>query len=221
MKSNLNSFFEGMPAFHKAPPNELSRLAAAARVIKYKKSDFIFQEGDPADASWWVADGIVKISKLAPDGRMSTMEILTQGDIFAPAGVMNLQYYPANAIAVTAAAVIKVLKPNFASFARTFPEIIQNVLQQVSQRLQRSHRLRSVDTLSSEKKVAAALLWVSEKSRRSVGLSRRELSEIAGVAPETAVRIVLEMKKKKWVTATARNVVAFNFAALQSFLGEE
>lgn len=218
---DLELFFKRMPALRGAPPAELSKLASRARIFKYAKADYIFQEGEPADAAWWVAEGIVKIAKLTPDGRMSTMEMLTQDDIFAPAGVMNIQLYPANAVAVTPAAVVKVLKPDVAALARSFPPIIQNVLEQVGRRLQRSHRLRALDSSSSEKKVAAALLWLSEKTGSAVGVSRRELSEIAGVAPETAIRIILEMKKKKWVSATPRSVIASNPAALQSFVEQE
>ena len=218
MDFDVESFFRGSEAFRGAPPQEVARLAARARVYRYAKADAIFQEGEPAEASWRVAEGIVKISKLAPDGRMTTMEMLTSGDIFAPAGVMNLQIYPANAVAVTAASVVKALKTDFAAFARAYPPIVQNVLNQVSARLQRAHRLRVLDGASAEKKVAAVLLWLSEKTGQSAGITRREISEIAGVAPETAIRVILKMKQKKWVKATPRSVVAADARALQEFV---
>lgn len=210
-----------MDIFRGAPPLEVARLATKARVSEFRKSDFIFQEDEPAEAAWWVAEGIVKIAKAAPDGRMATMEMLTKGDVFAPAGVMKLQFYPANAIAVTDASAVRILKPDFNAFALAHPPVVQNVLQAVSQRLLRAHRLRALDSSSSEKKVAAALLWLSEKGDPSIGVSRREIAEIAGTAPETAIRIVLDFKKKKWVTATARSVSASNRQALQDFIDED
>ncbi len=108
MEITIESFFKKMPVFKNTPPNELSQLAARAKIHKHKKAEFIFQEGEPAEATWWVADGIVKISKLTPDGRMSTMEMLTS--------------------------VVKILRADIAAFVRIFPGIIQGVLEQVSQR---------------------------------------------------------------------------------------
>lgn len=221
METNILSFFKEMDAFQNIPASELGQLAAKSRLLKVQKSETIFQEGANADACWWVASGIVKISKLNPDGRMLTMEMLTQGDIFAPAGIMHLQFYPANAIAVTSATVIKILKADMSHFVQNFPKIVQNVLDQISQRLQRSHRLRALDSSSSEKKVAAALLWLSEKTGSTVGVSRKEISEIAGVAPETAIRILLKFKRKQWVKTTARTVLPFQSSALQSFIEQE
>ncbi len=207
-----------MPAFRSAPQRELSQLAARARLLEYKKSEYVFQEGDAAEASWWVAGGIVKISKLTPDGRMSTMEMLTAGDIFAPSGIMGVQFYPANAIAVTPASIVKILRADVAAFVRAYPAVVQDVLEQVHLRVQRSHRLRALDSSSSAKKVAAVLLWLSEKTGDSVGITRREISEIAGMAPETAVRVILMMKRRQWVSATARSVTVSDAGALRSFL---
>lgn len=218
MDDNIKAFFKNMPVFRNAPAKELARLGSRAKRCEFRKSDFIFQEGDPAEAAWWVAKGIVKISKLTPDGRMTTMEMLTVGDIFAPSGIMNAPRYPANAIAVTPASIVKILRADMVAFVRAYPAVVQDVLEQVRLRVQRSHRLRALDSSSSAKKVAAVLLWLSEKTGDSVGITRREISEIAGMAPETAVRVILMMKRRQWVSATARSVTVSNAGALRSFL---
>jgi CRP-like cAMP-binding protein len=98
--------------------------------------------------------------------------------------------------------------------------LTQDVLQQVSRRLQRAHQLRSLDSESADKKIAGALLWLEEKHGTTLNISRREISEIAGVAPETAIRVVLQFKGKRWLDATARTITIRQPEALQNFIEE-
>lgn len=215
---NPEKFFTALPAFREAAPENLRRMAWRSKRVAFNKDEFIFQEGGPAEAAWWVSDGYVKIAKTTPQGRLVTMEMLVSGDGFGLAGIMRFEDYPANAIAVTPCAAVRVPAEELAAVARAHPAVTQNVLGQVSQRLQRAHRLRALDAESAEKRVAAALLWVCEKSGPEISISRKEISEIAGVAPETAIRVVLDFKEKNWLSATARSMTLRRPEELESLV---
>jgi CRP/FNR family transcriptional regulator, cyclic AMP receptor protein len=218
---NPENFFAASPLFRQIPAQRLKDFAWKSRKLPFDKGAFIFQEGEPADAAWWVAEGFVKIAKATPQGRMLTMEMLVPGDIFGPAGLMKLDRYPANALAVTKASVVRVFAADLAALVQEFPTLPQDVLGQVSLRLQRARRLRALEAQPADKKVAAALLWLQEKIGDTFNISRREISEIAGIAPETAIRMVLFFKKKKWLSAKARSFTILQPAALQSFIDRE
>jgi CRP/FNR family transcriptional regulator len=215
---NPEKFFASLPAFRALPAAKVKALAWKARRKPLKKGDYVFQEGEPAQETWWVSKGFVKIAKVTPQGRLLTMEMLQPGEIFAPAGLMRLERYPANAVAVTDGEVVSVARKDMADWVRDVPALPGDILEQVSRRLQRAHRLRALDSESADKKVAAALLWLSEKQGAELGVSRKEISEIAGVAPETAIRVVLRFEAKKWVSADPRLIRLTAPDALQSLI---
>lgn len=218
---NPDKFFAELPLFKDVPPARRPGLAWKAKRAVFGKGEFIFQEGEPADAAWWVAEGFVKIAKSAPTGRLVTMELLVAGDVFGPVGLMGLASYPANAVAVTKCAAVRLPASDLAAFVRDYPVFAQAVLAQVSQRLHRTHDLRALDAESAEKKIAAALLWLRRKTGDVIKVSRREIAEIAGVAPETAIRVVLSFKKKGWVSAPAGAVSVLAPDALLSLIDSE
>ena len=92
------------------------------------------------------------------------------------------------------------------------------VLAQVSERLRHAHSLRALDAESAEKRVAATLLWLHQKTGGVLTISRKEIAEIAGVAPETAIRTVLAFKKEGWLDATARAIVLKRPQSLQDLV---
>ncbi|HRY28430.1 MAG TPA: Crp/Fnr family transcriptional regulator [Elusimicrobiota bacterium] len=198
---NPEKFFASLPFFRNVPVSELQKFVWQSRRMPFKKGDYLFQEGEPAEAAWWVTEGFVKIAKSTPQGRLITMEMLMPGEIFGPAGVIRMSHYPASAVAVTKGAAARLPGEALAALARACPSVAQGVLTEVSQRIQRAHRLRALDAESADKKVAAALLWLREKTGSPLAVPRREIAEIAGVAPETAIRVVLQFKEKGWLTA--------------------
>jgi CRP/FNR family transcriptional regulator len=49
----------------------------------WKKGEYLFQEGDRADAIYYVKSGKVKIGKVTPDGRELTFSIVNAGDFIS------------------------------------------------------------------------------------------------------------------------------------------
>jgi CRP-like cAMP-binding protein len=211
-------FFQSLPLFAGAPSAALRAFARSARRVPVAKGGAVFQEWETAGDAWWVAEGFVKIAKSTPQGRLLTMELLMRGDIFGAAPLMGFKTYPASALAVTSAAVVRASSTDVEALMRDCPGLAQRALQQVSQRLQRAHGLRALDAESADKKVAAALLWLREKTGDHIGVSRKEVSEIAGVAPETAIRVVLQFKERGWLEADARTIRLSRLKPLQDLV---
>lgn len=216
-----DKFFASLPLFRGVPPAARAALAWRSSRVTLEKNGFVFLEGAPADASWWVVDGFVKIVKTTPQGRLVTMELLVAGDVFAPAGVMELTTYPASAVAVTACTVLRAPASELARFVKDHPSFPGAVLAEVGRRLRRSHALRALDAESAEKKIAAALLWLSEKTGDVIKVSRRDVADIVGVAPETAIRVVLSFKQKRWVSAATGRITVADPAALRQLVDSE
>lgn len=208
----------GLSIFMGENPVEVRRMADVSREESYRGQENIFLEGQRADAGWWVLDGVVKIVRTTAQGRQVTLEILGPGDGFGLAQLMGFPAYPAQAVALKDSRVARVPADVLTAWGRRCPEFLTSILGQISQRIQRFHQLRILCPESAERKVAATLLWVTEKFGSRLFFSRREIADIAGVAPETAVRAVLAFQGVHWMSITRRSMVVNAPKALAAFV---
>jgi len=61
---------------------ERARLAVMSSIVRFKKGEVIYQEGDPADAVFNINTGVVTAYRKAPDGGESMVAFLLPGDLF-------------------------------------------------------------------------------------------------------------------------------------------
>ena len=205
--------------FAGVPAEPLRSFAWKTRLLTYKKKGIVFNEGDPADGGWWMVDGCVKIAKTAPTGRSVTLELLTKGEGFGPAVVFDSsKLHLVSALAVTKASAVKAAASDVTALMKAWPPFAQAVLVQVGRRLNHAYRLRALNAESAGKKVAATLLWLREEIGSPFAISRREIADIAGVAPETAIRVVLAFKRRRWITVDAGRISLRKPDRLQNYI---
>jgi CRP/FNR family transcriptional regulator len=61
---------------------ERERIGALARKRVYRKNEFVFREGEPADAIYLIKYGRVKLFKVSGEGREIILDILKEDDMF-------------------------------------------------------------------------------------------------------------------------------------------
>ena len=73
-------------------PEELSRLAASASLVRHRPQATIFQKGDPGGSMMAVVRGRVKICTYSADGKELVLNIIDRGGLF---GEIALARWPA------------------------------------------------------------------------------------------------------------------------------
>ncbi len=87
--------------FGKAIGEDVCReILDAAEVQHWPAQALIFQEGDTADGIYFVAKGMVKLVRIAADGRETVLTIMEPPGLFAEAAIF-LGKYPATAMTLT------------------------------------------------------------------------------------------------------------------------
>jgi CRP/FNR family transcriptional regulator len=61
---------------------ERSRLAVIASIVRFKKGDEIYREGDPAEAVFNIINGVAKAYRYGPDGKEHIAAFLFPDDLF-------------------------------------------------------------------------------------------------------------------------------------------
>jgi CRP/FNR family transcriptional regulator, dissimilatory nitrate respiration regulator len=111
MKTNMTvddwAILSRAPLF-RAMGRDITRSLIGSRVARqYERGERIFQQGDPADAFFFICEGWVKLFREREDGGEVVVAIFTAGETFAEAAMFLGGRYPASAEAVSPARILR------------------------------------------------------------------------------------------------------------------
>ena len=106
-----------------APPPVVDALLASARLREFDRGATIFLQGERANAIYIVAEGWVKLYRIAPNGAEAVVGVFTKGSSFGEAVAFRHDTYPVAAEAVTDCRLIRIEADAFLRQIRQAPEI--------------------------------------------------------------------------------------------------
>ena len=132
---------------------------------KFRKKEVIFSEGDPSDWLYVVIKGKVKITKLSQSGREIILEIISPMDFFGGVAVMRGFPYPANAVAMDDAELLKISRSNLMRILDRFPNLMYCMAMNIGDRIKGSHEaLKNIAVEKVESRIASMLIKLADKA---------------------------------------------------------
>ncbi len=117
------------------PEETAQEVLEASSWQHLERGETIFLQGEPASAIHIVADGWVKLYRIAPNGTEAVVSVITRGQGFGEAVAFRGQPYPVSAEAVTECTLLQVPAAALVAMMRERPEICLSVLASVFQHL--------------------------------------------------------------------------------------
>lgn len=111
-----------------APDHVTDTVLAEARVRAYDRGATIFLQGEPASAIYIVAEGWVKLYRVAANGAEAVVGVFTKGRSFGEAVAFRHDTYPVAAEAVTDCSLIRIEADSLLRQIRESPEIAISIL---------------------------------------------------------------------------------------------
>lgn len=187
---------------------ELLRLAVTRNL---RKGQLLFNEGEPAAGMFLVVEGLIKVFKMAPDGREKVLYVFPAGETLAEAALFGEGRYPATAQAVAAATVAAFPRQALLQLLRDRPELCFRMLAGMSVKLKYlSQRIEELTFQSASVRLASYLLGEMERRKRPqirLDLSKRELAAMLGMTPETLSRLLASLREAGAVDVRGRSLV--------------
>ncbi len=188
--------------------NELRDLEKIARQRQLVAGETIFWEGDDADRFFIVAEGKIKVTKLASTGKEIILSFFGPGEIFGEVAVFEGKPYPASARSTSAARLIGFHKDEFLGFLKQHPQVALRIVALLSGRLREAQsRLRDLAGERVEQRLARMLLMLSARLGSALPFTRQELSEMSGTTTETTIRILSQWKERGFIRSTRAKIV--------------
>jgi CRP/FNR family transcriptional regulator, nitrogen oxide reductase regulator len=196
-----------LPLLATLTDDELADLAGVARLDQFAPEVTVFNQGDPCDRFWMLADGRLKIVHLAEDGRELILEVISPGEVFGGA-VLFMEAHPATARAMLPAETISFPSETYSRLIDQHPPIARQLLKMLGTRLFSQLSLQVLAGERVERRLAHILLKLADRAGRAepggailitIPLTRQDLAEMAGTTLETAIRTMSRFRAQGWV----------------------
>lgn len=201
---------------------ELENLSRERPVVRYKKKEILFHEGDSPQWLFFLSLGQVKTHKAHEADKEYVTSLYKQGDFFGYVSLLQNLAYAESAVALEDCEVVKIPKSDFTALVHKNRDVAGKFIKMLSKNVaEKEKRLLSLAYDTVRKRVADALLSLQnyplskgEKSR--VRVSREDLAGMAGTATETVIRSLSDLKAERLIEVDGRDIVILDPKGLQN-----
>lgn len=210
--------------FSGLPPEEFAQFTALVNHVAYDGGETIFQEGAFPFGAYIVCRGSVKVLGKAPNGKRQILKLLRSGELLGEEALFAAGSYTSSARTLGPATLAFISKEKLLGFIRDHPSVAFRLIEKLAQELLAFQtKLVEVAYGSSEARLARLLLALGERFGRAEGphlligldLSRAELAELAGIAPETAIRTLSRLREEKLIELEGPRIILRDLDRLQ------
>lgn len=128
MKSEHVALAKASILLASAPEPVVQSVLEEARIRQFPRGGTIFLQGERASAIYIVAEGWIKLYRIAPNGAEAVVGVFTNGKSFGEAVAFRSDTYPVAAEAVTDCTLIRIEADSFLRQIRNNPEVAISIL---------------------------------------------------------------------------------------------
>jgi CRP-like cAMP-binding protein len=189
-----------IPLFSGLPPDALRLLLANAWVQCFPRNFLLFLKDEPAMRCYVVFDGWVKLFRTTENGHETVISVLTRGESFAEAAILDRARYPVSAAAVEESRLLVIPADSFVRRLSENGEYAMKVLASMSRHLRSLvNQVERLTMKSSTERVAEFLLRLTPVFAGSttiqLPLDKALIAGRLGMQPETFSRSLAKLRR--------------------------
>jgi CRP-like cAMP-binding protein len=208
---------KSIPYFSGLSPAELDSIKEFIFERSAKSGDLILLEGEPADAMYFVASGVVKTFKTSADGKEQILSFVRPGEPFNDVPVFDGGPNPASVQAIGPVVLYGIRDSDLEAILQDHPQVSLNVTHVLSQQVR--HLVSLVEDLSFRHviaRVAKILLeYSSNGTEPKPKLTQQEMAAMAGTAREMVGRSLKSLEDEGAIRLERQRIVITDKKALQ------
>lgn len=214
--------------FEDLSEDELEQLSKITPYRRYEAGEIIYHMEDPADALYFVRDGMVKISMYFPNGKEMILGLLGKYDIFGELLLLPSERRPNQAEAVVDTTLIVMPEADFQRLLQQQPQIAMKFIQVMSTRLWQAQQWQAeVGAFDAPGRLANLLVRLAgdfgHEVERGVeidlALTQQDLAKMIGATRETVSHCLARLLEFGAVKRR-RSPIVVDIDALGRFLDE-
>lgn len=202
--------------------NDLETLKESGSINRYKKKQVIYWEGNHPARLFYVQKGKVKTYKRNDDGKEFITGLFREGDFIGYIPLMENAVYKDTAEALEDTELAVIPRSEFESLLGSSPAVMRQFIKILAQNIDdKEEQLLSIAYNSLRKKVADTLIMLYDKYNPQadqafqIDMSRENMAAIAGVAKESLIRMLSELKDEKLITLEGSKIRVLDYMGLK------
>lgn len=203
--------------------NYLEELKEDRSTNRYKKKQLIYSEGNHPSRLFYVQKGKVKTYKRNDDGKELIVGLYNEGDFLGYIPLMEGKTYRETAEALEDTELAIIPRSEFEELLGSNPAVMKKFIGILAHNINdKEEQLLAIAYNSLRKKVADTLVTLYKKYNQKndtefqIDLSRENLAAIAGVAKESLIRMLSELKDEKLIGLEGSKIKILNYAKLEN-----
>lgn len=203
---------------------DMEQMAKMVVEKSFRKKERVYLPGQPGQSIYLLKKGVVKISKVTPDGRELTLAFLKPGEIFGELEVMGETARDTQAEAHSDLLICVLRRENLMQMMEMKPKLGIQLSKLIGfRRKVIENRLENLIFRSIPQRLAALLIELTHEFGEPVGsaikinlpLTHQDLANLIGSARPTLSDTFSDFKAKGWVDAAGKTITVKDSKALQ------
>ncbi|WP_425147785.1 Crp/Fnr family transcriptional regulator [Deinococcus sp.] len=206
--------------------NELERVAATTPYRSFHPGEVIFRMDDPADALYFVRSGLIKISKLFPNGKEAILSVVGQHDTFGELLLQPEERRPTQAEALERTTLIVLPRNELQKLLNTKPDLAMKLIRLMAARFFEAQAWTAeVSAYSAPERVASLLYRLAREFGRGhpqgvelrLKLNQEDIARMVGATRETVSHSLGKLRDEGAIVR-ARTPIIVNLEQLKIYL---
>lgn len=212
-----------VPLFEKLRQSDQMELLRMMEEVRLRRGEVLFDEGDLGDRLYVITEGKLKVGHTSIDGRDNLIAVLGPGEMLGELTLFDPGPRSTTATAISRASLLSLRHPELMRFMQTRPQLAQDMLRSLAQRLRRTNAALA-DLVFSDVpgRVAKALIDLGERFGTPVeggiyvshDLTQEELAQLVGASRETVNKSLAEFVSRNWIRLEGRAVTLLDVERL-------
>jgi len=217
-----------VPLFSELSVADFRQIMALSNLIKVKKNDFIFHEGDKFKGLYVVIKGSVKIFKISREGKEYILHFISPPNIFGDVPLFTGGDCPADVQSLEDSTLLFVPKNEFLNLLQNNSDLSIKIMSGFAARL-KSLSIKAADLSLSEviNRLAGYLVEEIEKSGTGnlpepfikLSISIASLASYLGTISETISRAMKKLKDSNIIRIHGKIIFIENLTKLKELVG--
>lgn len=215
--NGLNDFLDNARGL-----KSLETLSKEKKIVRYKKRQVVFHEGDIPQYLYFISKGKVKTYRTHDEGKEYITDVLNEGDFFGLNPLFENKVYSDSAIVLEDSEISKIAKDDFLSLVYKNRDVAAQFIKMLSNNVDQSERqMLSLAYDSVRKRTAEALVNLEARysvegvTNTEISVSREDLAGMAGTATETVIRCLGDLKEDNLICVRGRKIIVTNLKGLK------
>jgi len=187
----------------------------------HKKGEIIYKEGDYSNYIYLVYKGKIKSFKIDEFGKELILNIHKGDDFLGLSAILENTHYYESIMAMDNVEILHVPKKTLQEILKNNHKLSLEIFQLINENLTEvKEQLLQMAYGSMRRKTAKTILkfanLMGNNPSNSINISRRDLAGVAGIATESLIRTLTDLKKEGLIEIEGRNIRIIDMEKLEA-----